>query len=109
MIANEDDHLVKSRGGNIHAQVCLQPQTAANDRTSSPPLPPPPTAPATAVDATVVTGLSTAITLALVQQEDTAALAQQEAPASAPEPTSAHHAKWDLPVAGAQEFQLTQA
>ena len=68
----------------------------------------PPTVPATAADATVVTGLSTAITLALVQQEDTAALAQQEAPASAPEPTSAH-AKWDLPVAGAQEFQLTQA
>jgi hypothetical protein len=65
MIVNEDDHLVKLRSGNIHAQVCLQPQTAASDRTSSPPLPPPPTVPATAADATVVTGLSTAITLAL--------------------------------------------
>jgi hypothetical protein len=108
MIVNEDDHLVKLRSGNIHAQVCLQPQTAASDKTSSPPLPLPPTVPATAADATVVTGLSTAITLALVQQEDTAALAQQEAPASAPEPTSAH-AKWDLPVLRAQELQLIQA
>ena len=108
MIANEDDHLVKLRSGNIHAQVCLQPQTAASDRTSSPPLPPSPTVPAIVADATVVTALSTAITLALVQQEDTAALAQQEAPASAPEPTSAH-AKWDTPVPGALELQLIQA
>ena len=94
--------------GAIHARVCQQPQTAASDRTSLPPLPPPPTAPAIVTVATVVTALPTAITPALVQQEDTAALAQQEAPASAPEPTSAH-GKWDLPVPGAQEFQLIQA
>jgi hypothetical protein len=108
MIVNEEDHLVEMRTGNIHARVCQQPQTAASDRTSSLPLPPPPTVPATVADATVITGLSTTITPALVQQEDTAALAQQEAPASAPEPTSAH-AKWDLPVPGAQELQLIQA
>ena len=70
--------------------------------------PPPPTAPAIVTVATMVTALSNAITPALVQQEDTAALAQQEAPASAPKPTSAH-AKWDLPVLVAQKLQLIQA
>jgi hypothetical protein len=117
MIVNEDDHLVKMRSGNIHARVCQQPETAASDRTSSPPLPPPPTIPAIVADATMVTTLSTAITPALVQQEtagtlaqqeDIAALAQQEAPASVHEPTSAH-AKWDLPVPGTQELRLIQA